>query len=97
MSDKKSEFKPKYFWEVVYDRPLDERELAEVDGRSMEFIKLVKGAQLEQKRHELQLEIYKIDCELNDLERGFLPYLDHETLREKFESALALTKIKSQK
>ena len=97
MSDRKPEFKPKHFWEAIYYRPLNECELAEVDARSMEFIKFLRGAQLEQKRRKLQLEIYKIDYELNDLERGFLPYLDQETLRKKFESALASTKIRSQK
>jgi hypothetical protein len=92
-----SDFQPSNFWEVLHDRPLDERELADVDARATAFIKLMKEEQLQQKRREFQLEIFKIDCELGDLANGILPYYDRKTLREKFESAMVSMKNKNQK
>lgn len=89
--DKNSEtkFKPENFWEVVYDRPLEKAELAEIDGKAKAFIKLMLEEQLLEKRRKLQVEIYKIDCELESLAKNILPIVDRAELKQKFESSLA--------
>lgn len=71
-----SDFKPDNFWEAIYDRPLEKIELAEIDARAKAFIKLMLEEQLLEKRRELQVEIYKIDCELEDLAKNIFPVVD---------------------
>lgn len=92
--DKKDEdeFKPKNFWEALSDRPLQKVELAEIDGNAKAFIKLILEEQLLEKRRKLQVEIYKIDCDLEDLAKNIFPVMSLETLKQKFESSLPITK-----
>ena len=89
--DKKDEveFKPENFWEAAYDRPLEKVELAEIDGNAKYFIKLMLEEQLLEKRRKLQVEIYKIDCELENLAKNILPVIDRAAMIQKFESSLA--------
>ena len=91
----KVEFKPNNFWEAAYDRPLEKAELAEIDGNAKAFIKLMLEEQLLEKRRKLQVEIYKIDCELEDLAKNIFPVMNLETAIQKFESALPKAKSES--
>lgn len=91
-----SEFKPKNFWEAIADRPLEKAELVEIDDNAKAFIKLMLEEQLLEKRRKLQVEIYKIDCELEDLAKNVFPIMSLKTLKQKFESSLPKTKSESE-
>ena len=90
-----TEFKPNNFWEAAYDRPLEIAELAEIDGNAKAFIKLMLEEQLLEKRRKVQVEIYKIDCELEDLAKNISPVVDRAALIQKFESSLATLQSES--
>lgn len=83
------EVKPDNFWEVLCDLPLGKNELAEMDGNAKAFIKSMLEEQLLEKRRKLQVEIYKIDCELEGLAKNIFPIVDRAALLQKFESSLA--------
>jgi hypothetical protein len=87
-----TEFKAENFWEALYARPLEKAELAEIDVNAKAFIKLMLEEQLLEKRRKLQVEIYKIDCELEDLAKNIFPIMNLETAIQKFESSLPKTK-----
>ena len=90
-----TKFKPNNFWEARYDRPLEKIELAEIEGNAKAFIKLMLEEQLLEKRRKLQVEIYKIDCELEDLAKNIFPVVDRAALIQKFESSLPIPKSES--
>ena len=89
------EFKPDNFWEAAYDRPLEKTELAEINSNAKAFIKLMLEEQLLEKRRKLQVEIYKIDCELDDLAKNILPVMNLEMAKQKFESAMPIPQSES--
>lgn len=90
-----TEFKPNNFWEARYDRPLEKAELAEIDGNAKAFIKLMLEEQLLEKRRKLQVEIYKIECELENLAKNIFPVVNRAALIQKFESSLATLQSES--
>ena len=94
MSDEKSEFKPKNFWEAVYNQPLEKLELNQIQGNAKAFVKFLKEEQLLQKRRKLEVEIYKIDRELANLNKNTFPVMGRYETWKKFESFLPNMKIK---
>jgi hypothetical protein len=67
MTDNNAQDFPKNFWEALYGRPLDKAELDEMQGNAVAFIKLMTEERLISKRRELQLEIFRIDRELENI------------------------------
>jgi hypothetical protein len=96
MSDE-TKFVPKNFWEAVYDCPLEKNELAQIHSNATAFVRLLQEEQLLEKRRKFQVEIFKIDREIERLEENILTTCDLKTIRQRFESAMASMKNKNQK
>jgi hypothetical protein len=92
-----SEFVPANFWEALYGRMPDESQLNDIHGNAKAMVKLLLGEELLDMRRKFQVEIFKIDRELERLEANTFPSSDLKTLRQKFESAMASMKNENQK
>lgn len=87
-------FKPRNFWEAAYNQPLEKLELDQIQENATAFVKFMMEEKLMQKRRNLEVEIYKIDRELSDLDKNIFPITTIEERHKKFESLLANMQVK---
>jgi len=82
-------FVPTNFWESLYNRQLEQRELDEIQSNATAFVSTLMEARLLEEKRKLLVEIYRIDHELENLAKNILPHLAPNEIIEKFDVASA--------
>ena len=68
--------------------------LNQIQEKVTTFVKFMKEEELLQKRRKLEVEIYKIDQELSDLNKNIFSIMGRDEAWKKVESLMANVKIK---